>query len=131
MLYEVITANKLKSELEATQAFGEKIRVKFDNRDKAPIDKRWEYIRKGAPLVIEVGPKDIEKNSVAVNIRNKFDDKGRIAKEFIAFDEFVAKAGSMLENMQKEMFEAAKSLLDNNIREDISTWEEFQAYFKP
>ena len=46
----------LKSELQARSFSGQSVRVKFDARDIAGTDKRWEWIKKEAPLPLEVGP---------------------------------------------------------------------------
>ncbi len=119
-------AENLEKELKKSMPFGEKIRVKFDKRDRTPVDKRWEWLRKGAPIVVEVGPKDIEKNSVAVVYRNRMEDK----KQFIDFNEFTATTKAKLEEIQTEMFENAKKLRDESIIE-IDNWDDLVAHFKP
>ncbi|MEI6528686.1 MAG: proline--tRNA ligase, partial [bacterium] len=52
---------KIKKELEA-----ENITYKIDDRDGRPGPKFFEWERKGVPLRIEIGPKDVAKNSVVV-----------------------------------------------------------------
>jgi prolyl-tRNA synthetase len=116
---------KLEAELKKSFPFGDKIRVKFDKRDKSPVDKRWEWLRKGAPIVVEVGPKDIEKDSVAVSYRNKMNEK----KQFIDFNEFTSSIKESLEGIQTEMFNNAKKLLEENIVE-IEDWDTLVKYFE-
>lgn len=120
-------AEKLRKAISAQTAFGEKVRVRLDNRGKEAVDKMWEWTRKGAPIVIEVGPKDIEKNSVMFRTRSKIETNDW--KAFMPFDDFVQSVGTRLEDIQKELFNKAKERLDNNIRTDIQTPEEFEAYF--
>ena len=120
-------AEKLRKAISSQTAFGEKVRVRLDNRGKESVDKMWEWTRKGAPIVIEVGPKDIEKNSVMFRTRTKIETNEW--KAFAPFDEFVQSVGGRLEAIQKELFDKAKKRLDSNIRTDICTPEEFEAYF--
>ena len=46
------------------------VRVSVDDRDRKPAEKRWEWIRKGAPVVVELGERDIERGVVTVTRRN-------------------------------------------------------------
>ena len=110
--------------LKKQMPFEEKIRVKIDKRLKQSVDKFWEWTRKGAPLICEIGPRDVENNGLMVKSRLKVGEK-----ELVAKDEFVATVAQRLENMQHEMFEHAKKRLDANIRTDITTPEEFRDYF--
>lgn len=117
----------IKAQLKVQTAFGEKLRVKIDNRDKPSIDKVWEWIRKGAPMVCEIGARDIENDGLMVKERI-FIGKPE-GKKIMKVEEFIASAGERLEALQKIMFEAANKRLHDNIRTDITTPEEFAAYF--
>ena len=116
--------NKIQESLKQQTAFGEKLRIKVDTRDKASVDKVWEWIRKGAPMVCEVGLRDIDNNGLMVKERIFI---GQPAGKKV--DEFVASAAKRLEELQKIMFEKAQKRLLSNIRSDITTPEEFAAYF--
>ena len=120
-------AEKLKNALKDKIFAGERVRVKFDNRLKESVDKMWEWTRKGAPIIVEVGPKDLEKN--AVMFRNRIHINQDNWKNFEGFDNFVATISEKLQNIQDEMLSNAKQLLENNIVTDIKTKEEFEAYF--
>ena len=50
-------------------------------------------------------------------------------KKIMNSDEFVANVGKRLEELQRQMFEKAKARLEQNIRTDIKTPEEFASYF--
>lgn len=117
----------IKAQLKDKTAFGEKLRVKIDNRDKPSVDKVWEWIRKGAPMVCEIGARDIENNGLMVKERI-FIGKPE-GKKIMKVEEFVASAGERLETLQKMMFEVAAKRLHDNIRTDIATPEAFAAYF--
>lgn len=69
----------------------------------------WE--RKGVPLRIEVGPRDVENKQVVVVIR----DTGE--KLNVQLDELKEKVQKLLEEMHKRLYDKAKKLLDDNIIE--------------
>ena len=48
----------LRADLVKASAFGEKLRVAMDVRPGKAAAKRWDYVRKGAPIIIEVGGRD-------------------------------------------------------------------------
>ena len=47
------------------------IEVEVDRRDLGGGVKNWEWIKKGVPLRVEIGPRDLEKNSVVVSRRDQ------------------------------------------------------------
>ena len=118
----------IRKELSAQTPFGEKIRIKLDKRNKASVDKFWEWTRKGAPIVLEIGKRDADANNLMVKERLKFGTDE--AKQILSKDEFVASVAARLEQIQKQMFQKAKDRLFANIRTDIVTPEAFKAYFE-
>ncbi len=120
-------AASLAKELSLKTVFGEKIRVKLDTRDKAPQDKSWEWIRKGAPLVLEIGRRDADGQNVMAKIRHLINQDG--FKRIMPKEAFVQQAGVLLEQVQQTLFDRAKERLEKYTRTDIRTPEEFQAYF--
>lgn len=117
----------IQAQLKNKTAFGEKLRTKIDTRDKSSVDKVWEWVRKGAPMVCEIGARDIENNGLMVKERIFFGQPD--GKKIMKTEDFVASAGERLEFLQHEMFKRAKERLEHNIRTDIKTPEEFAAYF--
>lgn len=118
----------IRKELSAQTPFGEKIRIKLDKRNKASVDKFWEWTRKGAPIILEIGKRDADANNLMVKERLKFGTSE--AKQILSKDEFVASVAARLEQIQKQMFQKAKDRLFANIRTDIVTPEAFKAYFE-
>jgi prolyl-tRNA synthetase len=47
------------------------LEVEIDRREVGGGVKSWEWIKKGVPLRVEIGPRDLEKNSVSVNRRDQ------------------------------------------------------------
>ncbi len=42
------------------------LEVEVDKRDLGGGVKNWEWIKKGVPVRVEVGPRDLEKNSIGI-----------------------------------------------------------------
>ena len=76
--------NKLAAALKTQAPFAEKIRLKIDRRDKASVDKFWEWTRKGAPVICEIGMRDVEGNKVMVKERTKLGTPE--GKQIVGFD---------------------------------------------
>lgn len=117
----------IQTQLKNKTAFGERLRTKIDSRDKSSVDKVWEWVRKGAPMVCEIGARDIENGGLMVKERIFFGQPE--GKKILKTEEFVASVSERLECLQHEMFKRAKERLEQNIRTDIKTPEEFAAYF--
>ena len=103
---------------------GEPLRVKVDVRDRKAQDKRWEWVKKGAPLIVEVGPRDLAKGEVCWINRLEIGKKN-----FEAADAFVAAAGERLRAIQDALYTQAKAYRDANIRTDIKDLAAFKEYF--
>ena len=97
---------------------GEGISVKLDERDLRPGEKFYEWEKKGIPLRIEIGPKDLASNTVIVARR----DTGE--KKAVLLPELVDTVKSTLELIQNNLFEKAKNRLEENTVK-VDTWEEF------
>lgn len=119
--------NSVVKELKTQTAFGEKIRIKVDKRNKQSVDKFWEWTRKGAPIICEIGLRDVDNNAMMIKERIKLGTPE--GKEIIKSADFVNNISNRLENIQNKMFEKAKKRMEENVRTDITTPEEFKAYF--
>jgi prolyl-tRNA synthetase len=106
--------------------WGGKIEVTVDRRDINAGEKGWEWVKKGIPVRVEVGPRDIEKNAVFVARR----DKSPKEKYGQAREEFIASVPALLKEMQDGMFAKAKAYRDENTRE-IDSYGDFAAFFTP
>ena len=118
---------KIQSALKEQTPFAEKIRIKIDKRDKSPADRFWEWTRKGAPIICEIGMRDVEAGNVMVRERLKLGTPE--GKEVVNAENFCATIAARLENIQKTLFTKAQKRLTDNIRTDITTPEAFRRYF--
>ncbi len=105
---------KIKTELEAGG-----ITYKADEREGRPGPKYFEWERKGVPLRIEIGPKDVQKQSVVIV------DRITGKKEFISNTEITTSVKESLEQMQKTLLENSRKFRLENTRE-VSDYEEFK-----
>jgi prolyl-tRNA synthetase len=121
----------LTAALSSQSALGEPLRVLFDKRPGKAQGKRWEWLKKGAPLVVEIGPRDVEGGKVAMIRRDAlYREDGKLATSFPEKDAFVAEASGLLEAIQHGLFAEAKARLDANIRRDLPDWAAIEDYFK-
>ncbi len=118
---------KIRSELRTKTPFGEKIRIKLDKRDKSSVDKFWEWTRKGAPIICEIGKRDVDGNKIMVKERIHINTPE--GKKIVDRDDFISNIELQIEALQKQMFDVAKKRLEANVRADIETPEKFREYF--
>jgi len=120
-------AENIAQRLRATTFHGRPLEVHIDKRDKRGGEKNWDWIKKGVPLRIEVGPRDIESQSMMVSRR----DHPHKEKEKVALDQVVPSVLVLLNAMQLNYFERARQMRDSNITRDLQTFEELKRYFTP
>jgi prolyl-tRNA synthetase len=118
--------DRLASELRGQRFFEANLEVELDRRDLGGGVKNWEWIKKGVPIRVEIGPRDLEKKTVAVSRR----DQPVKAKEFLSRDEFVGRASQMLGSIQENLLERAMKFRDSHTRE-INSRDEFHKFFTP
>ncbi len=78
------------------------IRVLADTSDMRAPDKMWKWIKRGVPLRVEIGAREMDAGALTVTRR----DLGRASKQTIAVADFVASAREMLAAMQRDMYDA-------------------------
>jgi prolyl-tRNA synthetase len=108
------------------QSFGGKpVRVLADFRDREAVEKRWEWVRKGVPLVLEIGPRDLDQEVVAVRRR----DDEELGMETLPRGEIAAGIGSVLEQIQSSYFESAAERLGTRTARGVENLDEFRQWF--
>jgi prolyl-tRNA synthetase len=114
----------LAAKLRAQTFGGEPVRATVDKRDLTGGVKNWEWIKKGVPVRVEIGPRDLEKGSVAVTRR----DRGHKEKAFPAVDGFAGGIAATLREIHDALLERATKLRDaHTVR--IDSKDEFIAFF--
>ena len=94
------------------------LKIKFDERDKRPGEKFYEWEKKGVPVRIEIGIKDIEKEK-AVLVRRDTGDKVSIN-----WSELSQSLNQMMEDIQKNLFDRALNFQIAKTKK-VDNWDEF------
>ena len=100
------------------------VQVTTDDRDLRGGEKVWQHIKKGVPIRVEIGPRDIASGSVFVGRR----DRGPKEKESLPRQELVARVGSILDEMQTGLLERARSFRKENTSR-IESAADFESFF--
>jgi len=117
---------KLAKRLREIPYAGRTVEVEVDRRDLRGGDKMWQWVKKGAPVRVEIGPRDLEQNAVSVCRR----DRGTKERAAMSADALVAGVVALLEEIQQGMLAKAKSHREANTRA-IDDPAEFRAFFTP
>jgi prolyl-tRNA synthetase len=89
------------------------VRVKVDDRTEVtPGFKFNDWEMRGVPLRLEVGPKDVEKGTVALARRDK---PGREGKSFVPQSGLAVEVTNLLADIQKSLLERATTFRDAHI----------------
>ncbi len=114
----------LKDELAAQSFMDASVRVEVDDRDIRGGEKKWYHVKRGVPIRLEVGPKDMEKNSVFVGRRDQPKSTGMDRTEL------VAGISSILGEIQQGLYDRAAKLRSDNTVEIVNE-ADFRAFFTP
>jgi prolyl-tRNA synthetase len=118
-------AGQLRAEIAGKEWAGTPVRAEVDSRERKPAEKRWEWIRKGAPLVIEIGERDLEQGVITITRR----DDPELARDQIPRDGAAEAVVGVIDEMQVGYYEEAERRLRERTREDITTLDEFREFF--
>ena len=117
---------RLAASLRGASFGGRPIEVETDLRDIGGGDKQWEWIKKGIPLRIEIGPRDVAGGTAMLARR----DRGPREKENIPFADLPRRVPELLEAMQRGLLERALAFRDAHTHA-IDDRAAFDAFFTP
>lgn len=107
------------------QTYGHRyLQVEIDQRELPGGEKAWSWVKKGVPIRVEIGMKDMQNNSVFVGRRDK-EYKEKSAQDR---QQFVTTVTQQLDEMQATLLERAKQFQHQHTQE-INSKEEFYDYF--
>ncbi len=114
---------ELRAKLVAEYALGEPVRVLLDTKPGKAAAKRWDWVRKGAPVIIEVGGRDMDNGVVSLLRRDDLwnNETGKPNFQTPSREETASGMAAMLEDIQQTLFSQAEDRRNANIRRDIST----------
>ena len=104
--------------------------VKLDDRNELkPGAKYYEWERKGVPIRLEIGPRDVDQNVVMAKLRiAPLDANGRAQKLTLKLDGLGAEIGRLLDEFQKFLYQRALDLRTANTV-SVDNWKDFTDVF--
>jgi len=122
--------DELAAEINQGTAFGEPIRAGVDRKAGRAVDKRWSYIKRGVPIVCEVGARDMAASAVTLIRRDRARNGERIESTTVKRNELAQTAGALLTEIQAALHAQARKRLFANISSQFATFDDLEAYFK-
>lgn len=102
----------LVAECRATPWSDSAVRVSLDDRDLRGGEKAWQHIKRGVPVRVEVGPRDVAQGAVFVGRRDRAPkDKASIPRQA-----FVSSLGGLLSEIQQNLLARARMFAQENTR---------------
>ncbi|MET0372333.1 MAG: aminoacyl--tRNA ligase-related protein [Sphingobium sp.] len=121
---------ELVASLNELDVFREPVRALLDRRPAKAANKRWGWVKKGAPIVIEVGGRDVAGGNVSVIRRDRlYRADGKLDSAIVAKGDFLDGATTLLTEIQQGLFADAKGRLDGAIDRSIGSLDALKAYF--
>ncbi|MFN8891549.1 MAG: aminoacyl--tRNA ligase-related protein [Alphaproteobacteria bacterium] len=121
---------EIQDQLAQQSAFGEPLRVLVDRKPVKAAAKRWGWIKKGVPLVVEVGRRDVANRVVSVIRRDRlYRDDGKANSTVPGLMDFVEGAAGLIEDIQRSLLGEARARLEGNIVRDIVDLADLEQFF--
>ncbi|HSJ87815.1 MAG TPA: proline--tRNA ligase [Anaerolineales bacterium] len=103
------------------------IRLKMDDRDNVSSGFKFnDWEMRGVPVRVEIGPKDVEKGSVALARRDR---PGREGKSFVAQENLASTVSALLDEIQGALLKRATEYRNANIH-DVNNYDELKEAVK-
>jgi len=116
----------LKRELTSLSYHGNLIRVEVDNREGRGGKKVWEWIKKGVPIRLEIGKREVEENTVFAGRR----DHPHRERQTLPKSEFIGNVVDILDDIQRRMYKKAIEFRDEHTVK-IDSKDDFYDFFTP
>lgn len=104
---------------------GDPLRVHVDDRDLGGGVKKWEWIKKGVPIRIELGPRDIESRKLCVQRR----DQPANQKDFPMKNDFIREVTEVLDDIHQNLLKRATDFRNENMAA-CNNLEEFEKHWE-
>jgi prolyl-tRNA synthetase len=117
---------QLKATLQMIIYHGHPLEIVFDMGNKTNGEKKWDWVRKGIPLRLEIGQREVDSGQLTVSRRDK------APKDTLLLNaaELSGKIVSILDDMQASLLKKAREFQKQNTVK-IDTKEEFYKFFTP
>ena len=101
------------------------VRANVDDSDGRTPDKMWGAVKKGIPLRVEIGGREMEAGQLT-HVRR---DVGKDSKATVSQDEFLSSVQSVLDDIQSSLLEKARAFMNENMTE-VSSLEDIRNHYK-
>src|SRR4051812_47358392 len=118
--------DKLRNQLRDQRYGDAPLEVEVDRRELGGGVKNWEWIKKGVPIRVEIGPRDLESGSLVVSRRTQSPKE----KQSMPINEFVGRASEILGEIHQTLYDRARTFRDAQTRV-VNSREEFYDFFTP
>jgi prolyl-tRNA synthetase len=120
----------LRRSLAGQTALGEPVRVLLDKRAGKATQKRWGWVKKGVPLILEIGGRDAAGGQVSVLRRDRlWREDAKVNFVGQSRQEFLSAATAELEDIQRALHAEATARRDAAIVRNIASFDALAAYF--
>jgi len=109
--------------------FGQKLRAHLDTKKIKSAEKRWNWVRRGAPIIIEIGPRDAAGGVVTYMRRDDLRDGDKVKSIAKPRQDFLEGAVQLLAEIQAGLYAEAKARLDGNIKSGVTDWKGVEDYY--
>ena len=121
----------LRATLAGQHVLGEKLRVLLDTKPGKAAAKRWDWVRKGAPVIVEVGGRDMQNGVVSMLRRDRLWDENSGKPAFEAPTREIAgqTIPDVLADMQAALLTEARDRREANITRGVDSYDAVEAHF--
>jgi len=121
---------ELRRDLAKLSALGEPVRVLLDKRPGKATQKRWAWVKKGAPIILEIGGRDAAGGMVSALRRDRlWREDAKVNFVGQTRDEFVAAAAGELADIQASLHAQALAKRDANLTRGLTTLAQLAEHF--
>jgi prolyl-tRNA synthetase len=120
---------ELVAQLSRERVFGQPLRAFLDTKKIKSAEKRWNWVRRGAPIIIEIGPRDAAGAMVTYMRRDMLRDGDKVKSIAKPKQDFLENAVQLLAEIQAGLYAEAKARLDGNIKSGVADWAGVEDYF--
>ncbi|HYG61346.1 MAG TPA: proline--tRNA ligase [Thermoanaerobaculia bacterium] len=115
---------EIAAELRRTFYGNRPVEVEVDSRDIRGGQKKWDWVKKGIPIRLEIGPRDVDSGVVSFARR----DQAVNQTQAVPRAELAATVARVLEEIQAGLLAKAKEFRAQHMR-PIGDWNEFTGFF--
>jgi prolyl-tRNA synthetase len=106
------------------------VRALLDLKPAKAATKRWGWVKKGAPLILEVGGRDVAGANVSLIRRDRlYREDGKLDSKVVPQGEFLGEVTGLLESVQSSLHAEARGRLEANIVRDVADFAGIEQAF--